>query len=97
VDCVVAYQIRPAQIRPDVEDAILRDGAHAITFTSGSSVKSFDNLLPNHKLHHQIPAICIGPVTAQAAQAVGWQEIVVAEVSSVAGLVNALAATLPKP
>jgi len=90
VDTVLAYTIQPAQVRPDVLDSIAAEGADAITFTSGSSVESFETLLPGHGLHAQVPAYCIGPVTAAVAEEVGWQNVVTTEVSTVAGLVDSL-------
>jgi uroporphyrinogen III methyltransferase/synthase len=94
VDAVLVYHIKAAELRPDVADAIASDGAHAITFTSGSSVESFETLLPDHGLHADIPAVCIGPVTAKAAGDVGWRQVVTATKSTVAGLVDCLKETL---
>jgi uroporphyrinogen III methyltransferase/synthase len=91
VDTVMAYHIRPTQVRPDVLDAITGDGADAISFTSGSSVESFETLIPEHGLHATVPAYCIGPITASVAEKAGWQRVVIAPVSTVAGLVEALA------
>jgi uroporphyrinogen III methyltransferase/synthase len=90
VDTVLAYHIRPAQVRPDVLDAITGDGADAISFTSGSSVESFETLIPEHGLHAEVPAYCIGPITAAVAEKAGWREVVTAPVSTVVGLVDAL-------
>ena len=81
-------------MRPDILDAIRADGADGITFTSGSSVESFEKLLPAHGLYGSLPALCIGPVTAGVAERTGWQQIVTAPVSTVAGLVETVAATL---
>ena len=94
VDTVLAYHIQAAELRPDVADAITADGAHAITFTSGSSVESFETLMPDHGLHASVPAVCIGPVTAKVADEVGWQRVVTAKESTVAGLVDCLRETL---
>ena len=96
VDTVLAYHIQPAPVRPDVQDAIAAEGAHAITFTSGSSVESFETLIPGHSLHDSVAAVCIGPVTAAVAEKIGWGQIVTAEVSTVAGLVDCVRQTLAR-
>jgi uroporphyrinogen III methyltransferase/synthase len=90
VDCLVTYHTRPATIRQEVQDTIASEGVDAITFTSGSSVESFEALLPGHQLHGVVPAVCIGPVSAEAAKRLGWRQVVTARKSTVKGLVKAL-------
>jgi len=87
VDTVLAYHIRSATVRPDVADTLVREGADAVTFTSGSSVAGFEKLVPDHQLHDCAVAVCIGPVTADAAAAAGWRNVVTATVSTVDGLI----------
>lgn len=87
VDPLLAYHIRPARLRADVGDAITVEGADAVTFTSGSSVKGFEKLMPDHGLHASAAAVCIGPVTAAVAEEAGWRNIVTATVSTVPGLI----------
>jgi uroporphyrinogen-III synthase len=94
VDTLLAYRLRPTRIRADVADAIARDGADAVAFTSGSSVEGFETILPDHRLHETVTAVCIGPVTAEVAERVGWQRVVVAKKSTVAGLVDRVAEIL---
>jgi uroporphyrinogen III methyltransferase/synthase len=94
VDTLLAYRIRPAQIRTDVADAITVDGADAVTFTSGSSVEGFEQILPDHTLHERVVAICIGPVTAEAAERAGWRRVVTATESTIDGLVACLVGVL---
>jgi uroporphyrinogen III methyltransferase/synthase len=94
VDTVLAYHIRPTEVRAEVADTLARDGADAVTFTSGSSVGGFESLLPNHGLHDRASAVCIGPVTAKAAEEAGWRQVVTAAVSTVAGLVACVEETL---
>ena len=53
VDTLLAYRIVPEQPRPDVLDAIAAEGADAVTFTSGSSVRGFEALVPGHGLHER--------------------------------------------
>ncbi|MFH1842184.1 MAG: uroporphyrinogen-III C-methyltransferase [bacterium] len=90
VDTVLAYHMRQASIRPDIAREIATGGADAVTFTSASSVKSFETLLPDHGLHAKAVAACIGPVTEAAAREAGWQRILTAETSTIAGLVETL-------
>ena len=94
VDTVLAYQIRPATIRPDILDTLRVEGADAITFTSGSAVESFEQLVSDHDLHASVKAICIGPITADAAERLGWQQVIIADESSVAGLIDCVQRTL---
>ena len=94
VDTLLAYHIRPATIRADVADTFAVEGADAVTFTSGSSVEGFETIVPDHSLHESVTAICIGPVTAEVATRVGWKNIVIAPVSTVAGMVDCVMATL---
>jgi len=94
VDTVLAYHIRPATIRPDILDTLRVEGADAITFTSGSAVESFERLVSDHDLHATVKAICIGPITADAAERLGWQQVIVADESSVAGLIDCVRRTL---
>jgi len=90
VDTVLAYHIRQARIRPDIAREIATGGADAVTFTSASSVNSFESLLPDHGLHAKAVAACIGPVTEAAAREAGWRRILTAETSTIAGLVETL-------
>ena len=87
VDTLLGYYIKPARLRADVADAIAVEGADAVTFTSGSSVEGFEQLMPAHGLHATATAVCIGPVTAAAAERAGWRNIVTAAVSTVPGLI----------
>jgi len=88
VDCLTAYRVLPAVVRPDVLDDLSALGADAAAFTSGSAVESFENLAPDHGLHAAVPAVCIGPVTAGAAERAGWKRVVTPEVSNLEGLVQ---------
>ncbi len=87
VDEIAAYRTVPAV--PDPEGlAELQHGVDAITFTSASTVRSFVEQLgrpPDEAL-----VACIGPITAQAAEAVGLKVAIVAQEYTMAGLVTAL-------
>lgn len=94
VDTLLAYRIVPERPRPDVLDAIAAEGADAVTFTSGSSVRGFEALVPGHGLHERAAAVCIGPVTARAAREAGWREVLEAEMATVEGLVRTVSRRL---
>lgn len=75
-----------------IED--IRDGVDAVLFTSGSTVKHFMNSMRQHAPGFVFPArtriMCIGPVTAGAAQEAGLRVDAVAQVHTTEGLVEGL-------
>lgn len=90
------YQTLPADL---AEPALaeLRRGVDVITFTSGSTVRNFAAALEKAgekrlvaKLVQQSCAACIGPVTAQAAQSLGWAAPLIAKEHTTDGLLTAL-------
>ncbi len=87
VDAVVAYDT----VRPEIDPGLLAQPVDAITFTSPSTVQhfveSFDD--PRAVLGGALVA-CIGPVSADAARAVGLEPDVVADPYTVEGLIVAL-------
>ncbi|HML23421.1 MAG TPA: uroporphyrinogen-III synthase [Aggregatilinea sp.] len=87
VDAVVAYDT----VRPEIDPVLLAQPVDAITFTSPSTVQhfveSFDD--PRAILGGALVA-CIGPVSADAARAVGLEPDVVANPYTVEGLIVAL-------
>jgi uroporphyrinogen-III synthase len=87
VDAVEAYRTLPTT--PDPEALAEAGAAHAIAFTSASTV---DNYLdtPGHPALPPVVA-CIGPVTADRARRRGVDVSAVAEEASVDSLVEALA------
>lgn len=89
-DVVTAYRVLPARMRPEVAGLLEMHQVDAVTFTSASSVRGFEDLLPGHGLHADTAAVCIGPVTAREAVAAGWRSVVTAEVNTIAGLVATL-------
>jgi uroporphyrinogen-III synthase len=46
------------------------------------------------ELHEAVPAVRIGPVTANVAREIGWSKVFEAELSTIAGLVRALGEVL---
>lgn len=73
---VVAYRTRPA--RGKIDPKLVMD-ARLIAFASPSEVRGFRSRLDMddfRKVAEQATAACIGPVTAQAAQAAGFRSVV---------------------
>ncbi len=93
VDALPVYQTLPAAV-DRASLLALQAGLDVILFTSGSTIQNFMTALDQHGLdlamlgHPQIA--CIGPVTAQTAQALGLTVDLVAEEHTVEGLVAAL-------
>ncbi len=90
VDALVAYRTSPAQPSGAVLERAAR--ADAITFTSGSTVAGFvaaagvDGVPP--------VVVCIGPVTASAAETAGLKVAAVASEHTISGLVAAVTSAL---
>lgn len=99
VDAIPVYQTLPTEISPH-NLAELERGVDAVIFTSGSTVRNFMNALQSHPtLDQQVRQsliVCIGPVTAQAAQEFHIAHPVVAADVTPAGLVHALVAHFQK-
>jgi uroporphyrinogen III methyltransferase/synthase len=89
VDVVEAYRTEVA--RPDPAALKAAASAHAVTFTSSSTVTNFVAMAPG-----VVPPFvaCIGPVTAATAAAAGFQVDVVADEHSIEGLIDALVSGL---
>lgn len=91
---ITTYHTIPAQ--PDPEGlAALQVGVDVITFTSGSSARNFVLLarqagLDPFKLPGEPVIACIGPKTAEAAQAAGFKVGIVSEAYTVEGLTEAI-------
>jgi len=91
VDEVDAYEARPSS--PDRSRLPAADGIDLVVFTSGSAVQNLITLLPRQyvvALQDHAEVACIGPVTAEAAQAGGFRVAKVAREHTVPGLVRAL-------
>ncbi|MCW1969624.1 MAG: hydroxymethylbilane synthase [Anaerolineae bacterium] len=98
VDRVVAYHTIPNPQKPSatLSHALLNGDIAAITFTSGSTVRSFiqqvgpvsSNVAKNTKM------VCIGPMTAQIAMENGITDPIVADTTTDDGMVEALIQTL---
>ncbi|MBI4231570.1 MAG: uroporphyrinogen-III C-methyltransferase [Planctomycetes bacterium] len=88
---VNAYRTQRADAFPSGAAGALRDLAvDAVTFTSGSSVRHFQALVPDdlRPAASALPAFCIGPTTASAARATGFGTIHTAAPHTVSGLTD---------
>jgi hydroxymethylbilane synthase len=92
VDAVVAYCTVLASDGADVPALLAAGEVHAITFTSGSTVRNFAQRVGPQGINHarRVVIACIGPVTAEAAREVGLTPTLVADDSTVEGLLDAL-------
>jgi uroporphyrinogen III methyltransferase/synthase len=91
VEDVTAYRtVRAAPPPAETREAIKTGGFDAVLFTSSSTVRNLVGIAG--KPHHSTVVACIGPQTAKAAEEHGLRVDVLAETSTVAGLVEALAA-----
>ncbi len=97
---VTAYHTLPAEADPADLAAIL-NGVDVITFTSGSTARNFVKLLARagldpFQLTGDPKIACIGPKTAQAAEALGFSVDILATTYTVNGLVQAIEAHFKK-
>lgn len=91
---VVAYHTLPDPEASTAAEALLGAGVDAITFASSATVGHFLDATGDlgRALCTRSPVVCIGPVTAAAAQALGIPVAAVARDPGPAGLVGALVA-----
>ncbi len=91
VEDVTAYRtVRAAPPPAETREAIKTGGFDAVLFTSSSTVRNLVGIAG--KPHHSTVVACIGPQTAKAAEEHGLRVDVLADTSTVVGLVDALAA-----
>ena len=90
VDTVVAY--RTVAVRPPAEVVAAARGADAIAFTSASTVSSYVDAAGAGAVPHTV--VCIGPITAGAAEAAGLEVSAVAEPHTLEGLVAAVVSSV---
>ncbi len=92
VERVVAYRTVPATGGIDLPPLLATGEIDAITFTSGSTARYFVQRIGPAALAdaRRAAIICIGPITAEAAAAVGLPPTVVATTFNETGLVDAL-------
>lgn len=92
VDRVVAYRTVPATGGIDLPRLLAAGTIHAITFTSGSTVRYFIERIGPAALAaaRQTTIACIGPIAAETAREAGLPPTVVATTFTEQGLVEAL-------
>lgn len=93
VDVIPIYQT--VAVMPNGEVlAMLRDGIDLLTFTSGSTVRSFlEGMAAANGAYAMVTnatVACIGPVTAETARQCGLNVAIVAEEHTISGLINAI-------
>ncbi len=92
VEVVVAY--RTVSVSEEIASALrlVRDGrVDVVTFTSGSTVRSFLSAVPNKgELHGKFASASIGPITSQALRDAGFEPAIEAGVYTVDGLIDAI-------
>ena len=83
---VDAYRIVPdGRLAAAVAELLADHTVDAVTFTSASAVEAFAGATPARP-----PAVCIGPVTAEAARDAGFQVAAEADPHTIEGLVAAV-------
>ena len=89
VRAVVAYRTVPAE-RPRSANPL--DEVDVVVFTSASAARGLDRMLgpEAEPLKRRASAACIGPVTAEAARALGYDVRVVANEYTIPGLLASL-------
>jgi uroporphyrinogen III methyltransferase/synthase len=94
VEAVVAYRTltRAGRELDDLRARVRDRGVDLVTFASPSAAESLLEGLGDDAL--SLPAAAIGPVTAEAAQGLGFQVVAVADPHTNAGLVQAVKAWL---
>ena len=94
VDVAVVYETRTAaENRNLLREALDTEELDYFTFTSSSTVRSFVDLAAPRQgrgAWQTIPAACIGEITAEAARAEGFRDILTALPSTIPGLVQAI-------
>lgn len=97
VDDVVAYRTRqaPEGSRNLLRTAVAGAPIAAAVFTSGSTVRGLVSLGQQESIEvHSIPAVCIGPETADEARAAGFRILAVARTPDAATLAATTASAL---
>ncbi|MCI2429860.1 uroporphyrinogen-III synthase [Candidatus Acetothermia bacterium] len=86
---VVAYRTLRANLQPKQVRQIFQKGLEIVTFTSASAVQALA-VLVERALLQKVTIACIGPVTARAVEAAGWQAQIIAQEHTIDGLISAI-------
>ena len=98
VEIVPTYRTSTTQPNPALRQKMNLNSLNAVTFTSSSTVRALEKWITEDEqatFKATVPAFCIGPATRKTAQEYGYAHIVMAEVFTVQGLVDALEGYLP--
>lgn len=92
VEVVVAYRTVPVSEEISSALRLVRDGlVDVVTFTSGSTVRSFLSAVQNRgELHGKFASASIGPITSQALRDAGFEPTIEAGIYTVDGLIDAI-------
>ena len=94
VDEVTAYQTLEVRDHADELIESLRSGSiDLVTFTSSSTVKNFAAVLPESEikdLMNGVTVACIGPITAETAEKLGFKVDISADTYTIQGLADAI-------
>jgi uroporphyrinogen III methyltransferase / synthase len=94
VDEIVAYQtLQATDGQSDLLDALRLRNIDMVTFTSSSTVRNFKALLPEPEVQDLVRGVtiaCIGPITADTAESLGFKTDLVADEFTIDGLTNAI-------
>ena len=94
VDEVIAYQtIQTTAGQKELLENLESRQIDMVTFTSSSTVRNFKALLPSsdaQDLMQSVKIACIGPITAQTAETMGFKSDIVADNFTIDGLCSAI-------
>ncbi|HID98585.1 MAG TPA: uroporphyrinogen-III C-methyltransferase [Thermodesulfobacteriaceae bacterium] len=93
VTIVTAYQTRTPELQEGILDIMEEEPIDVITFTSSSTVRNFFKVLPEKIRKHAVRSAeiaCIGPITADTAEAHDLHVSIQPEISTIPSLVSAI-------
>ncbi len=94
VDVIVVYQTKRAEEnRSLLQDILTNRKMDYLTFTSNSTVHAFGEMTNNESLklsRQAIPAVCIGEITAKAAQDLEFDRILTASKATIPALIQTI-------
>lgn len=92
VEVVEAYQTMLPNLAPEILDRLRAQPPDLVTFTSSSTAVNFARLIKDRNLMTPaaVRAASIGPVTSETARQLGFEVVVEAGESTIAGLVAAI-------